>query len=134
MEWPLVHYRGQWFISWKSRKRYHYAQKVAFKLPTKFKVPKLCFLLLFCFNRQILRFKVNKTRCKGHSKYVRSLFDSSYFYKKKAVIIFLRWGVSAHPYPPGWGCSPDPAFLEWHWVPNGIKTKYTKLKINQAKK
>ena len=59
------------------------------------------------------------TRCRGHSKYVRSFLDRSYFYKMKAVINFLRWGGSAPPYPPGWGCAPDPAFLQWHRELNG---------------
>ena len=47
-----------------------------------------------------------KTRCRGHSKYVRSLFDRSYFYKMKAVINFLRWGGSAHPHTPLAGAAP----------------------------
>ena len=58
----------------------------------------------------------------GHySKYVRSLFDMSYFYEIKAIINFLRWGGSAPP---------DPAFLQCHREPNGLTSEYTKLKTN----
>ena len=74
----------------------------------------------------------NKIRCRGHSKYVLSLFDKSYFYKMKAVINFSRWGGSAPPYPPGWGYTPDPAFLQWHKELNGLTCQYKKLKTNQA--
>ena len=43
---------------------------------------------------------LNKTRWRGHSKYVRSLFDSYYF--------FLRWGGSAPPHTPPLGLCPRP--------------------------
>ena len=60
-----------------------------------------------------------KIRCRGHSKYVRSLFERFCFYKMKAVINFLRWGAPPPPYPPGLGCAPDPTFLRWHRELNG---------------
>ena len=41
-------------------------------------------------------------------------------------------GGSAHPYPPGWGCAQDPAFLQWHGVPNGLKTQYKKTPLNKT--
>ena len=42
-------------------------------------------------------------------------------------------GGASLPYTPhGWGCAPDPAFLQWNKVPNGLKSQYTKLKTNQA--
>ena len=69
-------------------------------------------------------------RCRRHSKCFRNLFDSFCFYKMKAVIIFLRWGRSAPPCPSGLGCTPDPAFPQWHQVPIGLTSQYTKLKTN----
>ena len=36
-----------------------------------------------------------------YSKYVRSLFDRSYFYKMKVVVYFLRWGASPPRTPLG---------------------------------
>ena len=48
------------------------------------------------------------------------LIDRSCFYRMKAVINFLRLGDGAPPYPPGWGCAPDPAFLQWHRELNGL--------------
>ena len=53
-----------------------------------------------------------KTRCRGHSKCVRSLFHRSYFYKMNAVINFLRLGLCPHPIPRRLGCAPDRAFLQ----------------------
>jgi len=47
-------------------------------------------------------------------------------------MIFLRWDGGASPYPSGWGCTTDPAFIQLHPVPNGIPSQYTKLKTNQA--
>ena len=45
-------------------------------------------------------------------KYGRSLIDSSYFYKMKAVINFLRWGATNTPqYPLSWGSTSDAVFL-----------------------
>ena len=42
-------------------------------------------------------------------KHVRSLLDSSYFYKKANSYNFLRWGGgSIPPYPPGLGSTPKP--------------------------
>ena len=40
-------------------------------------------------------------RCRGHSNYIRSFFDSSCFYKFKAVINLFRGGGSAphNPWP-----------------------------------
>ena len=46
-------------------------------------------------------------------------FDRSYFYEMKVEVNFLRWGGSAPPYPRGWGCAPDPAFLQCHRELNG---------------
>ena len=69
-----------------------------------------------------LNLKTYETRCRGHSKNVRSLFDSSSFYKKKAFINFLRWG----------GAAPDPVFTQWYRVPNELPSLYTKLKTTQA--
>ena len=40
-------------------------------------------------------FAENKTRYRWYSKYVRSLFVRSYFYKMEVVVNFLRWGGSA---------------------------------------
>ena len=49
---------------------------------------------LFFLNIQHgLKFFQLKTRCLGHSKNVRSLFDRSYFYKMKVVRNFSRWGA-----------------------------------------
>ena len=33
---------------------------------------------------------------------------------------------------PGWGSTPDPVFLKWHRVPNGLESQYTKLRANQS--
>ena len=63
-----------------------------------------------------------KTRCRRHSKYVRSLFDRFYFYKMKEVINFLRWGGLTPPYP---------AFLQCHRELNELTSQNTKLKPNQ---
>ena len=41
-------------------------------------------------------------------------------------------GLLRAPYPPGWGCTPDPAYLQWHRVPNRLTSQYTKLKTNQG--
>ena len=72
-----------------------------------------------------------RTRCHGHLRYVRSLFDRSCFYKMKAVLIFKRWVGSATPYPPAWGCAPDPAFLQWHREFDRLTSQCTKLNTNQ---
>ena len=47
------------------------------------------------------------TRCQGHSKYGRSLFNS-FFYKMKAVINFLRWAGLSSPVPLCLGLRPRP--------------------------
>ena len=51
-------------------------------------------------------FHTRWTKCRGHSNYVRSLFDSFGFYKMKAVIMFLRCGGSA-PRAPLTGAAPQ---------------------------
>ena len=53
------------------------------------------------------------------------------FYKMKAVIHFLRWGGSAPTYPPGWGCAPDPSFLQCHRELNRLTSHHTILKTSQ---
>ena len=63
------------------------------------------------------------TRCRGHSKYVWSLLDSSCFYKMKAVINFLRWGLRP-PMPNRLGL----AILQWNRELNGLTIQYTNLK------
>ena len=52
-----------------------------------------------------------KTRSWGNSKYVRSLLDSSCFYKNKAVINFLRCGDSTPPPYPQAGAAPQTLYF-----------------------